>query len=115
VTARWEQLLGAVNDVSEVPPSALGIGSIGDSASTPNDGWTRVIAPGGTAIMTTTSGTQEVAVLEYFYTPTGLQYRLEHPTPTVRWMVQAGVVEPINGVTETVQFNVMTGEVRAAS
>jgi hypothetical protein len=110
-----EQLLGAVNDVSEVLPSLSGIGSNEGSASTSNDGWTRVIAPGGTAIITTTSGTQEVAVLGYFHTPAGLQYRLEHPTPTVRWMVQAGVIEPINGVTETVQFNVMTGEVRAAS
>ena len=75
----------------------------------------RVIVPGAKAILTTTSGTQEVTVLGHFYTPAGLHYHLEDPNPTIRWMVRSDVIEPINGVTATQLYNVMTGELKKAA
>ena len=58
---------------------------------------------------------QEVTVLSHLYTPTGLQYHLAHPSPTVRWMVQADALEAINDVTITQLYNPMTGELKQAA
>ena len=66
-------------------------------------------------MFTTTLGSQEVTVLGHFYTPAGMQYHLEHASPTVRWMVQADALEYINGVTVTHLFNLMTGELKQAA
>ena len=65
--------------------------------------------------MTSTSGTQEVTVLAHVYTPSGLQYQLQHPSPTVRWMIAADGLELINGVTATQLYNVLTGEIKAST
>jgi len=110
-----EQLLAQLSDVPAVmaggTPSGTGQPAV---ASTP-DGWMRVIAPGAKAILTTTSGTEEVTILDHFYTPSGLQYHLQHSSPTVRWMVQADALELINGVTVTQPYNLMTGELKQAA
>jgi hypothetical protein len=85
-----------------------------NAKSTP-EGWTNVIAPGSKAILCSTSGNQEVAVLGHVYTPSGLHYHLAHSSPTVRWMVQANALTPINGVTVTQLYNLMTGELKQAA
>ena len=110
-----EQLLAQVDSAATVTPNTLPFPTNDQPASTTPDGWMRIIAPGSKAILTTTSGTQEVTVLDHFYTPSGLQYHLEHPSPTVRWMVQADALESINGVTVTQYYNLMTGELKNAA
>jgi DEAD/DEAH box helicase domain-containing protein len=94
--------------------SKPGLSPVAPPADT-HEGWSRVIAPGSKAILATVSGTQEVTVLGHFYTPTGLQYHLEHPTPTIRWVVQADALEPINGITAMQLYSLMTGELKQAA
>jgi DEAD/DEAH box helicase domain-containing protein len=89
-------------------------GVLTDSASPSSEGWQRVIAPGSNAILSSTSGTQEVTVLSHVYTPSGMQYQLAHSSPTVRWMIPADGLEIINGVTVTQFYNVLTGELKNA-
>lgn len=113
LAAALEQLLAHVQDASADPSAAAP--AAGTSPSSAPDGWMRVIAPGATAILTTTSGTEEVSVLGHFYTPSGLQYHLQHASPTVRWVVPATALEIINGVTVTQLYNVMTGELQQAA
>lgn len=110
-----EQLLTQLNDVSAVTQSAAPSGMSQSTTLSAPDGWMHVIAPGAKAILTTTSGTEEVTVLDHFYTPSGLQYHLQHPSPTIRWVVQADVLELINGVTVTQLYNLMTGELKQAA
>lgn len=90
-------------------------GAEGDQSHSEANGWVRIIAPGSTAILSTSSGTQEVTVLEHFYTPSGVQYRLEDPTPNIRWTVGADALQPIIGVTTTHLYHLMTGEIRQAA
>ena len=79
------------------------------------DSLVRVVASGEKALYTDSNGTQEITVLNSFYTPNGLQYQLAHPQPTLRWTVSAKCVEPINGLTRTVILDLMTGEQKAAA
>jgi DEAD/DEAH box helicase domain-containing protein len=109
-----KQLLSKLNNFSAVTTlDASTPVSAGQSPSA-SEGWITVIAHGSQAILCTSSGTQEVTVLDHIYTPAGLQYHLEHSSPTVRWMVRADALEFINGVTITHHYNLMTGEVRLA-
>ena len=110
-----KQLLAELSKVSAVTIPNSPIGLPKQPASAAPEGWMRIVAPGARAILPTTSGTQEVTVLGHFHTPAGLHYHLEHPSPTIRWMVQFEVIELINGVTATQLYNVMTGELRAAA
>ena len=104
-----------MSDVSaDTSPASASAPSPATTLPAPSD-WTTVIAPGSKAILTTTAGTQEVTVLDHFYTPAGLHYRLESPTPTVRWTVQADALQPITGVTVTQLYHLMTGELREAA
>jgi DEAD/DEAH box helicase domain-containing protein len=105
-------LSAKLKEVVFVSPAASVPGASNTTPSHPGDGWTVIVAPGSKAIMTTSSGTQEVTVLGHVFTPAGLQYHLEHPSPTVRWMAQADAIEPINGVTVTQLYNLMTGELK---
>jgi hypothetical protein len=43
-----------------------------------------------------------------------LQYQLQHPNPTIRWMIASDSLELINGVTPTMLYNVQTGELKNA-
>ena len=110
-----KQLLAELSKVSAVTIPNSPIRLPKQPASAAPEGWMRIVAPGARAILPTTSGTQEVTVLGHFHTPAGLHYHLEHPSPTIRWMVQFEVIELINGVTATQLYNVMTGELRAAA
>jgi hypothetical protein len=67
------------------------------------------------AILATTSGTEEVTIVDHFYTTSGLQYHLQHASPGVRWMVKAETLEIINGFTVTQLYNLMTGELKQAA
>ena len=106
--------MSQLSDVPAVTAGGTPSGTGQPAASSTPDGWMRVIAPGAKAILTTTSGTEEVTILDHFYTPSGLQYHLQHPSPTIRWMVPADALEPINGVTVTQLYNLMTGELKQA-
>jgi len=109
------QLLAELSDVAVITsPTSVPGTSPATASPTPN-GWATVIASGSKAILATASGTQEVTILDHFYTPAGLHYRLESPTPTVRWTVQADALQPINGVTVTQLYHLMTGELREAA
>ena len=110
-----EQLLTQLNDTPAVTPIAAPAGTSQPIPAFAPNGWMRVIAPGAKSMLTTTSGTEEVTVLDHFYTPSGLQYHLQHTSPTVRWMVQAGALELIHGVTVTQLYNLMTGELQQAA
>ncbi|MBE0542226.1 MAG: DEAD/DEAH box helicase [Verrucomicrobia bacterium] len=115
LAAALEQLLAQLSDVPSLTAASTPPETSHPTASSTPDGWMRVIAPGAKAILITTSGTEEVTVLGHFYTPAGLQYHLEHPTPTIRWVVQADALEPINGVTVTQLYNLLTGELKEAA
>ena len=110
-----EQLLAQLSEITAVAPTASPLGMGNSPAATDPDGWTRIIAPGSKALFISTAGTQEVTVLGHFYTPAGLQYHLDHPSPTVRWTAHSDVIEPINGVTATQLYNLMTGELKKAA
>jgi DEAD/DEAH box helicase domain-containing protein len=75
-----------------------------------DEDWVIVIAPGETAILGNASGTQEVEVVDFRYTPRGIIYDLKHRAQEVRWSVPAETVQPIYGETRLVRFNLMTGE-----
>jgi hypothetical protein len=111
VAGALEELLVRVGELTAASPS----GQPGGNGEATHDGWTPVIVPGAKAILATSSGTEEVTVLDHFYTPSGLQYHLQHASPTVRWVVKADELEIINGVTATQLYNVMTGELRQAA
>ncbi len=110
-----KQLLTQLSDGPTVTPVPAPAVMNQPTTSSAPDGWIRVIAPGTKALLTTTGGTEEVTVLDHFYTPSGLQYHLRHFSPTVRWMVQGAALELINGVTVTQLYNVMTGELQQAA
>ncbi|MFZ9854519.1 MAG: hypothetical protein ACO3I0_05325, partial [Limisphaerales bacterium] len=88
----------------------------GGDAEVGGDGeWTRIFAAGSSAMHLTDAGASEVTVREAIYTPAGLQYLLDHPTATVRWMVGADRLQPIHGVSVFNLYNRMTGERRQAA
>jgi DEAD/DEAH box helicase domain-containing protein len=88
----------------------------GGDAEVGGDGeWTRIFAAGSSAMHLTDAGASEVTVREVIYTPAGLQYLLDHPTATVRWMVGADRLQPIHGVSVFNLYNMMTGERRQAA
>lgn len=109
------QLLTQLSDAPSVTPVVTPSGLSLPTPSSALDGWMRIIAPESKAILTTASGTEEVTILDHFYTPSGLQYHLQHSSPTIRWMVQADGLELINGVTTTQLYNLMTGEIKIAA
>lgn len=75
-----------------------------------DDDWVILVAPGELAILTNASGTQEVEVADFRYTPRGIMYDLKHRRRSVRWTVPAETVMPIHGESKLVRFNLMTGE-----
>lgn len=72
--------------------------------------WVTVVRSGSRAMLVAPEGAEEVMVIGYRYTPQGLMYDLEPRKPGVRWSVRYEVVLPINGTTECVRYNLMTGE-----
>jgi hypothetical protein len=88
------------------------IPSTGALEATPE--WLEVIARGEKAIHVS-GGTEatEVEIVTYFFTPQGLKYELKHPTPGVRWTVEAPFIQPMNGITKIVFYNPNTGEEKA--
>ena len=110
-----EPLLAQLGNVPTVTAGGPPSGTSQPAASSTPDGWMRVIAAGAKAILTTTSRTEEVTVLDHFYTPSGLQYHLQHVSPTMHWMVQTDALELINGVTVAQPYNPMTGELQQAA
>jgi DEAD/DEAH box helicase domain-containing protein len=79
------------------------------------DSLVTVVADGEKALFTGSDGTQEVTIMNSFYTPRGLHYQLVHPKQGLRWTVSADCIEPINGLTRTVLLDLMTGEQQAAA
>ena len=72
------------------------------------EGWiTGLIAPGATGLM----GNDEVSILDLTYARDGVRYRLQHPSPTVRWLVPAAQVLPVPGG-PTCRYHLDTGEVQ---
>jgi DEAD/DEAH box helicase domain-containing protein len=78
-----------------------------------NSEWVTVIAAGQPAMCRLSSGAMEsVEVLGFRYTPQGLMYELSSSKKEVTWMVKAATVVPINGVTQLIEANLITGDVR---
>jgi DEAD/DEAH box helicase domain-containing protein len=75
-----------------------------------DDDWVILVAPGELAILTNASGTQEVEIADFRYTPRGIVYDLKHRTQDVQWTVPAETLMPIHGESKLLRFNLMTGE-----
>lgn len=75
--------------------------------------WVKLVKPQSIAIHRDSSGTtEEVRVIAYRYTPTGLMYELEQSNPDVAWRVAAELIVPIPGITEFIEVNFETDESR---
>jgi DEAD/DEAH box helicase domain-containing protein len=73
--------------------------------------WIEVIAPNEKAILVSgATEAMEIVVQSYFFTPQGLKYQLQHENPGIRWTVEAGALQSMNGVTRMVLYNPSTGE-----
>lgn len=99
------QYVGAAN------PSSVDIGM--QPRETTGD-WATIIAPGQKAVYLENGG-EEVQVVAFRYTPQGPMYQLTSPQPDVTWMVSVSSLQPINGVTELQEVNLITGETRPVS
>ena len=115
ITDALEQLLEQLIRTSAVTAVNSSVGALSNTTLYSPEGWQRVIAAGSKAILSSTSGSQEVSVSGHVYTPSGLQYHLAHSSTSVRWMMAAESLEIINGVTETQLYNVLTGELKKAT
>jgi hypothetical protein len=56
-------------------------------------------------------GNDEVSILDLTYARDGVRYRLQHASPTVRWLVPVSQVLPVPGG-QTCRYHVDTGEVQ---
>lgn len=83
---------------------------LANAATSLGDGWVTVIAPGETAVYQNAAQSAEVQVIKHLFTPTGLKYRLKHVKDTVEWTVNASALQPINGQTRLLRYNLETGE-----
>jgi DEAD/DEAH box helicase domain-containing protein len=71
------------------------------------DGWiTGLIAPGESGLL----DNNEVTVLDLTCAREGIKYRLQHASPTVRWLVPMAAVQPLPG-SKKCRYHPDTGEV----
>lgn len=77
--------------------------------------WAVVVAPGSTAFYISADGMVEVEVVACRYTPQGLLYELAPQEPGTKWLVKAASVQPINGRTTLLRYNLVTGETEPIS
>lgn len=77
--------------------------------------WVVVVAPGSTAFYVSEDGTVEVEVVACRYTPQGLLYELVPQTPGTKWLVKAASLQPVNGKTSLLRYNLVTGETAPAT
>lgn len=75
--------------------------------------WQVVIARGQQAMYVSNGAGQLVEVITYFYTPSGLKYRLKSNTSGANLSVDAGALQPLNGETQFMRVNLETGEEEA--
>ena len=77
-----------------------------------DEAWMIVIADDQPAVYHSVEGPMEVTVVSYRYTPGGLMYELNGRPHGVsgKWMVSAKATEAINGRTQMVRVNLVTGE-----
>jgi hypothetical protein len=88
------------------PATTTGAAVTSNPAPT-TDGWiTGLIAPGENGLL----DNKEVAVLDLTYARDGMKYRLQHASPTVRWLVPVDTVQPLPDG-KTCRYNPDTGEV----
>ena len=97
--------------------SSLTLSARGEDAEATGADWVEVIAPSSPAMYADKAGPLEVTVKGYRYTPNGLMYDLEPIARStlaavgkVRWSVGAAQLQPINGATQFVRVNSLTGE-----
>ena len=74
--------------------------------------WIEVIAPNEKALLVSGTEATEVTVLEHFFTPQGLRYHLKSEDVTVRWTIEASLIQPASGITRMQLYNPNTGEVK---
>ena len=80
-----------------------------------DDGWITLVAPGEQAIHHVGGATREVTVTGHFFTPSGIHYRIPHPSgDKIAYSVPKAAIEPLHGVTRSVRYNIHTGEERVA-
>ncbi len=79
---------------------------------TTDDGWVTVVAENQPAICHDGQShiNEDVTVLNYIYTPSGIRYSLKSPRIGVVWQVIGTMIHPINGVTKLEKYNVNTGD-----
>jgi DEAD/DEAH box helicase domain-containing protein len=105
VVSQLRALASAARDLAPVTTTP-GSTQVVENAATD---WVHVIAPGERAMYLSGDGPLDVTVKGVRYTPQGLLYELESPKPG-RWMVVQSSVQPLNGETRLVRFNLTTGE-----
>ena len=106
-----DNLMALRQYVGVANPSSVDIGM--QPRETTGD-WATVIAPGQQAVYLENGG-EEVQVIAFRYTPQGPMYQLTSLQPDVKWMVSESSLQPINGVTELQEVNLITGETRPVS
>ncbi|MBI5016762.1 MAG: DEAD/DEAH box helicase [Deltaproteobacteria bacterium] len=72
--------------------------------------WVALVAPRETAMHWGPSGSEEVVVKGFRYTPQGILYELEPATKNSRWLVRHETIQPIHGVSRMVRYNLVTGD-----
>lgn len=104
--ASLEELLELQGYVSAFEVSHV-TGGTGELTS--ESDWYPVVAIGERAMFVSSSGSEDVVVKDYRYTPQGLMYELESKGQLTR-MVKWETVQPLHGETRMIRYNVMTGE-----
>jgi len=78
------------------------------------DGWVTVVAENQPAICHDGQShiNEDVIVLNFIYTPTGIRYTLQSSRKDITWQVIASMIHPINGQTKCLRYNINTGETK---
>ncbi len=77
-----------------------------------DSGWVIVVAENQPALCHDGQShiNEDVIVLNFIYTPTGIRYNLKSSRDDITWQVIASMIHPINGITKCLKYNINTGE-----
>lgn len=93
------------NRLPRFQPATMSASAMSNSAPA-TDGWIAgLIAPGESGLL----DHDEVTILDLTYSRDGMKYRLQHHSPTVRWLVPVGTVQSLPG-NRTCRYHPDTGD-----
>ena len=77
-----------------------------------DSGWVTVVADNQPALCHDGQShiNEDVIVLNFLYTPTGIRYNLKSSRDDITWQVIASMIHPVNGITKCIRYNINTGE-----